>query len=78
MDGGKSFVTAFPDKRFLTHADELLEVIKSVESSKLLGSAIFSYWRLLTHGWDGPMPDDAEDWFAIAFGRLLELNEEGK
>ena len=33
MDGGKSFVAAFPDKRFLTHADELLEVIKSVESN---------------------------------------------
>ena len=49
-----------------------------IMSSKLLGSAIFSCWRLLTHGWDGPLPDDAENWFAIAFGRLLELSEEGK
>ena len=78
MDRGESFVIAFPGKHFLTHADELLEVIDSVNSSKLLGSAIFSYWRLLTHSWDGPLPDDAENWFAIAFGRLLELSEEGK
>lgn len=73
MDCGESFVAAFPRKHFLTYADELLEVINSVYSSKLLGSAIFSYWRLLTHGWDGSLPDDAENWFAIAFGRLLEL-----
>ena len=78
MDKGKSFVEAFPNKHSLTHAAELLEIINSVHSSKLLGSAIFSYWRFLTHGWDGPIPDDAEDWFAIAFDRLLELSEEGK
>jgi hypothetical protein len=52
----------------------LKEIVESIDDSKFLGTAIFSYWRYLTHWHEAPLPDDAIEWFTIAFERLRTLN----
>ncbi|MDD3117270.1 MAG: hypothetical protein PHO45_07900 [Victivallaceae bacterium] len=77
MDRGESLIAAFPGKEVL-RANVLREVIATVDNSKFLGTAIFSYWRYLTHWHEAPLPEDAIEWFSIAFDRLKKLASEGK
>lgn len=77
MDRVESFVAAFPGKEVL-RANVLREIIESMDNSKFLGTAIFSYWRYLTHWHEAPLPEDAIEWFSIAFDRLKKLASEGK
>ena len=77
MDCGKSFVEAYSMEAF-NHADALNQIIDSINDVDLLGSAIFSQWRYVTH-WDGyahPFDEIYRSWFVIALGRLAELTED--
>ena len=78
MDCGKSFIEKYPDA-FRT-AEELDKIIDDVDDVSLLGSAIFSQWRNLTHWSMGSHPLDNEfrPWFIAAFGRLMTITAEDK
>lgn len=77
MDRGESLIAAFPGKEVL-RANVLREIIETMDNSKFLGTAIFSYWRYLTHWHEAPLPEDAIEWFSITFDRLEKLALEGK
>ncbi|POO87102.1 hypothetical protein C1H57_25525, partial [Clostridium sp. 2-1] len=49
MDCGKSFEAAFPGTNAFYDADALYEIIEQIKDVHLLGSAIFSQWRYITH-----------------------------
>ncbi len=72
MDCMHSFQEKYPGGNVF-RASFLSEIINSIHDVQFLGTAIFSYWRYLTHWHEGALPDDASTWFAIAFGRLSEL-----
>lgn len=74
MDSGKSLAAAYPGED-ICRADLFQNTIHTINDRKFLGSAIFSYWRYLTHWHNAPPPHDAKRWFAIAFDRLLELDK---
>ena len=76
MDCGNSFSEAYPDKDVF-RAHILREIIESIDDNKLLGTAIFSHWRYLTHWHNAPLPDDTIEWFSIAFDRLRVLSNTG-
>ena len=70
MDCGKGFVEAYSLAAF-NSADALNHIIDSINDVDLLGSAIFSQWRYVTH-WDGyahPLDEIYRSWFVIALGR---------
>lgn len=73
MDCGKSFIERYPDA--FRNAEELDKIIDDVNDAKLLGTAIFSQWRNLTHWSLGSHPLDNEfrPWFISAFGRLMTI-----
>ena len=72
MDCAHSLQTKYPGEDVF-RASFLRGIIHSVDDVHFLGTAIFSYWRYLTHWHEAPPPDDAPEWFAIAFDRLSEL-----
>ena len=76
MDCGKSFIERYPDA--FRSAEELDKIIDDVNDAKLLGTAIFSQWRNLTHWSLGSHPLDNEfrPWFISAFGRLMTITTE--
>ena len=74
MDSGDSLAKAFPDQNVL-RAKTLKEILPQITGRQFLGTAIFSYWRYLTHWHEAPLPEDAIAWFTLAFERLTELSE---
>ena len=72
MDCAQSLQAQYPGAKVF-RASFLRGIIASIDDVHGLGSAIFSYWRYLTHWHDAPPPDDAPEWFAVALGRLAEL-----
>lgn len=78
MDCGKAFIAAFPGEHPFENAEGLKAVINNVTDIPLLGSAIFSMWRQITH-WDwcgNLLSDENRAWFTVAFQRLIELSAE--
>ena len=73
-DCGRSFAKAFPGQTGF-EAEALKAVLPQITDAHFLGVAIFSYWRYLTHWLCAPPPDDAPEWFRLAFERLKELTE---
>lgn len=71
MDCGKSFMELFPNAPFYS-PDALAEIIDEVGHTMLLGGAIFSRWRYVTHWADfsSLLDERNRKWFAIAFKRL--------
>ena len=73
MDTGKGFITAFSEDAF-KHVDALLTVIDDVMNAYLLGSAIFSKWRGITHWWNEELlAEDNRKWFITALSRLADI-----
>ena len=76
MDAGESFKRAFPELDALYKNDHLKQIIHRVNDVMLLGNAIFSKWRAITH-WDyigDLLSAENREWFIIVFTRLLELS----
>ena len=75
MDCGRSYAEAFPDQIGF-EAEALKAVLPQITDAHFLGTAIFSFWRYLSH-WDNVPPPEKEEteWFRLAFGRLKELTE---
>ena len=72
MDGGSSITALSPGKHWLK-ADVLKENLNLITDINVMGSAIFSYWRYITHS-SGPPDENPEEWLAIAFDHLQALN----
>ncbi|MEG0355980.1 MAG: hypothetical protein RR621_10065 [Lachnospiraceae bacterium] len=79
MDCGKAFETALPNTNALNDADALYAIIDKIQDANLLGSAIFSKWRGITH-WEESslLAPKCRNWFITAFSRLeiLTSNQE--
>ena len=74
MDCGKSFMDLFQNMPFY-NPDALADVISDIKDTMLLGSAIFSRWRYVTH-WEESsslLDDRNRKWFVIAFNRLAVI-----
>ncbi len=70
MDGGAEFERQYPGC-FDVHNTKLQSVINEIDDVDLLGSAVFSYWRYLTH-WAGPYELNEEicTWFLLILSRM--------
>lgn len=77
MDCGKRFIDTFSNDAFYKN-DALDKVIDEIDDVDLLGSAIFSHWRYVTHWADysSLLDDEHRPWFITAFGRLAVITEE--
>jgi len=78
MDCGNAFEAAFPDANAFNDYKALDKIIEQVQDVSLLGSAIFSKWRYITHWSFGEPLLSAQNrpWFILAFGRLVALTSE--
>ncbi len=77
MDCGQAFISAFPHTRAFQDAGGLEGVIDQVEDPELLGSALFSKWRWITH-WEYHGDLRSEEncrWFTLALTRMVELTQ---
>ena len=74
MDLGRSFDRAYSKGEQLNIPEALAEVINEVDNVELLGSAIFSNWRAITHwGYESGFSERNKSWFLMALTRLNEL-----
>lgn len=77
MDSGRRFISAYSQGAF-DRSSDLRGMAGSIKDVELLGSAIFSKWRYITH-WTNEdlLTDENRLWFCIAFDRLSQLTEAG-
>lgn len=73
MDCGRKFMDAYSSEAFYKY-EKLDEIIETVDDIALLGSAIFSRWRFVTH-WDESslLKNENRLWFIAAFKRLAAI-----
>lgn len=77
MDCGNRFIDSFSVDAFYKY-EALDKIIKDIDDVQLLGSAIFSHWRYVTH-WAGDsnlLDEEHRVWFITAFRRLAVITEE--
>lgn len=75
MDCWESFKLAFPDVNPFEDADAFKRALRQTNDEILIGSAIFSIWRSITHWSYGHLLDDENrELFIPAFARLIELS----
>ena len=77
MDCGQSFDKKYSKGEPFNRAESFERVIDSVDDIWILGNAIFSNWRRITH-WSFARGFTGENraWFLSAFRRLKELSYE--
>ena len=74
MDCGHGFDEAYSKGSPLNRVDSLAAVIDEVDDVMLLGSAIFSQWRGITHwSYESGFTEDNKAWFLMALNKLKEL-----
>lgn len=75
MDCGESFMAAFPEvEGAFYHSDKFKECIENVDDVQLLGSAIFTKYRWITHWTQSDLlKADNREWFVLALERLRML-----
>lgn len=80
VDCGRSFTAAYPEANVFCDYAHLEYIIDDVTDVQLLGSAIFSEWRYITHWSVGEslLSNMHRPWFIIAFSRLAALTFEDK
>ena len=78
MDCGESIERIFRGRRVLYDVSSFAEVVGEIDDVYVLGSAIFSKYRDITHWseYSGLLSRDNREWFKLAFRRLMELAEE--
>ncbi|MFZ7119517.1 MAG: hypothetical protein ACOWWH_01020 [Eubacteriaceae bacterium] len=77
MDCVKAFEATYKDTNALKDYAALDRIINQVHDINLLGSAIFSQWRYVTHWAEtGLLNHEYREWFIIAFARLVVLSSE--
>ena len=73
MDSGTRFIENYSLDAF-SKSEKLAKIIIDINDANLLGSAIFSKWRDLTH-WtcSSLVNDENRKWFILAFARLATI-----
>ncbi len=76
MDCGDAFVACFSVDAF-HDADEFVKIKDNISDINLLGGAIFSKWRYITHWsyYEKLLDDNNRKWFINAFSKLAELSD---
>lgn len=76
MDTGKAFIERYSLEAF-EKSDELSKIIEILNDPYLLGNAIFSFWRKVTH-WscESLLEEKNRKWIITAFARLKEITLE--
>lgn len=75
MDCGEECNKQYPEL-MKNIGEEVHETVESISDLELLGSAVFSYWRYLTHwAWIYDLNSDTCQWFAIVLGRIKDLTQ---
>ena len=73
MDCGHAFIDHYSDDAFYD-LKIFIRVVDEIDDAALLGSAIFSKWRFITHWAESSLLDDNyRKWFIIALRRLCEI-----
>lgn len=72
MDCGKEFIKQYPEF-FSLKEQELESVISGIGDIDLLGSAVFSYWRYLTHWGSYELDETVCNRFRLLLGQIREL-----
>lgn len=78
MDCGEAIERVYPNMKILDDNMAFSRVLRQIEDIGLLGSAIFSKYRYITH-WaycDSLLSESNREWFKMAFKRLQELTNE--
>lgn len=74
MDCGRSFIDAYSTDEALNTSEALSKIINKIDDVELLGSAIFSKWRSITHwSYESGFTDENKAWFITALERLDKL-----
>lgn len=73
MDSGAGFVEKYSLDAF-EKGSELSKIIETVDDPYLLGNAISSFWRKITH-WscESLLEEENRKWMVIAFARLTKI-----
>lgn len=77
MDCGQKFLESYPNTGAFQTAEGLKGILNQITDPNLLGSAIYSKWRWITH-WEyrGSMStEENKRWFLLALTRLAELTK---
>lgn len=77
MDCGQKFLESYPDTGAFRSAKGLERILTQITDPNLLGSAIYSKWRWITH-WEyrGSLAsEENKRWFLLALKRLSELTK---
>ena len=75
MDSGESFIEKYGENA-IRNPEGLEKTVDRIDSIEILGSAVFSKWRDITHWLQTNLTsDENRKWFIIAFKRLIELTE---
>ena len=78
MDCGAEFNKQYPEC-FNLHTDNLKAVINDINDIDLLGSAVFSQWRYLTHwAWAYELDYDTRSWFILVLKRMRDITKRSK
>ena len=78
MDCGAEFNKQYPEC-FNLHTDNLKAVINDINDIDLLGSAVFSQWRYLTHwAWAYELDHDTRSWFILVLKRMKDITRKSK
>ena len=78
MDCGEVIENIYPQMNVLYDACIFESIVGRIDDISLLGSAIFSKWRYITH-WaysESLLSEENRLWFVKAFTRMVELTEE--
>jgi len=74
MDCGSSFEEKYSNGESLYNPDALIKIIESVDDYQLLGNAIFSKWRGITHwSYESGFTDENKAWFLMSFKQLKKI-----
>lgn len=77
MDGGEAINEAYPNVYPLSDSAAIQSIINKITDVSILGSAIFSKWRYISHwGETSLLTPDHRAWFISALSRLAELTAE--
>ena len=73
MDAGESFIEKYSQDSFYS-AEALADILDQIDDPDLLGSAILSKWRYITHWSQSDLTSvENRSWFILALLRLKQL-----
>ena len=74
MDAGNSFIEKYSEEAFY-HSEDFMKIVDSIDDIALLGAAILSRWRYITHWTQSSLLEkENREWFILAFDRLAEIS----